>query len=590
MTPPLAQSIMTHPQNPWSADSSSACMIYPEQDRRPGRITSPLGDLRYINVRGSFPAMAGTLGESMSEAMRRGALEKIAAGLHTTIATSSFSGLNTLLSATSERLITRRLERHLPPQVMRALTQLADASSVPLRTVLDAHLMPETLLWLKQTLAQPPLNRTLPELIESSSLIIPHPTHPRLGLNFHYLGANTWERYTTLTSYHSPRAHSFVAVTTAGLIGAGHCAMNSAGLVLTIHPLHIHGLNLQGAPLGMCTDAIMRQASSIEQALDIIAASTFMTPLGLTLMEGDTGRVVVVERSPQTTHTHWFEPDHAPLSYNHEPLTHTLRLHAIDPAPCTRHAMKQRLARQRTLRAAMSSQPGIEDLFSYLSDMHSEASTQLPGMTAAQIAHPGVLASVVFDPASRQVWVAAGKSPTSRGWFVPFTLQPGRLMPCTTHTPHCVDPSWVQSPHGQALESYRQACYRIHEGESPKKLLLLLEHALALWPHDPGLHVACGLLAMRAKSLNRAIGSFERALELEQDATRRAEINLYMAMAIDLGPHTRGQAKTLYRKIETLAAAPSRVATFARKKRRRRLKHDEMLKLPLDLVSAGLHL
>lgn len=534
--------------------------------------------------------MAAQLGDTMSEGIRRGALKKIAAGLETTLSTSSFSGLSTLLSVTSERLVTRRLERMLPPQVMRALTQLADASSVPLRTILDAHLMPETLLWLTQMLAQPPLNRTLPSIIESSALISPHPTHPMLGLNFHYLGANTWERYTTLTSYHSPRAHSFVAVTTAGLIGAGHCAMNSAGLVVTIHPLHIHGLNRQGAPLGLCTDAIMRQASSIEQALDIIRTSSFMTPIGITLMEGDTGRTLVVERSPQQEHLHWIAPDHKPISYNQEPLTHTLRLRPIEQAASSRFATMRRHARQRTLREAMPQQPKPLDVMHYLSDMHSDATSRLPGMSATQIAHPGVLASVVFEPSTRRVWVAAGKSPTSRGWFIPFSLQPGRLRPGLDQDPLCVDEAWPLSPHGMALENYRQACYRIHEGDAPKKLVLLLEHALALWPHDPDLHVACGLLAMRAKSLNRAIGSLEHALELEQDSARRTEINLYMAMAIDLSPHTRGQAKTIYRNIETHPAAPSRIAQFARKKRRRRLKHDEFMKLPLDLVSAGLHL
>lgn len=582
----------------WPPHSHAPCMHYPEQPLMPGRVTSPAGDLLYTNAHGNLPAMAEALGEKLSESMRQGTLGHLSTGLDTLLQTTAFAPLAQLLSETSQRLITQRLRSKLPPAVMRAITLLADSSGVPLGTVLRAHLMPETILWFRQTLAQPPIHRTLSSPISASSILSTSTRRPLLGVNFHHLVAHSWPEHTTLAAYHSPRAHSYVAATTAGLIAAGHCAMNSAGLVLVLHPLSIHGISLQGAPVGLCTDAIMRKASSLEQALEIIRGASLMTPFGFLLLEGDTGRALVVERSPTKEALHWFKPDSRVMAYRDLPLSHTFRRDRIETSPSETVATATRQARQHDMlhQFADRGTPDMKMFADYLSDMNlpnQDASAHEEGpraMSAACTAHPGVLASVIFEPAERRIWIAAGKSPTSRGYFLPFELRPGQCKPLLEQTPHCVDPSWTQSLHGQALELYRQACSRIQEDEPPKKLLLLLEHAIALWPHEANLHVACGLLALKANALNRARGAFERALELEHNQARRAEISLYLAMSIDLGSHTRGQAKHLYRQIASEGVAPSRVALFARKKRRRRLRHDEVLKLPLDLLNAGLHL
>ncbi len=562
-------------------------MHYSESPLQPGRITSPAGDLHYVNLHGSLPAMAEELGEKLSNKMRQNNLKHLANGLETLLQTSHLAPLSFLLSEASQRLATHRLRSKLPPSVMRSLTLLADSSSVPLGTLLRAHLMPETLLWFRQTLAQTPINKSLASPISTSSICVTNPDRPLLGSNFHYMAANGWERHLTLTSYHSPRSHSYAAITTAGLLGAGHCAMNSAGITLTLHPLAIHGVNPQGAPVGLCTDAIMRSASSLEQAIDISRQCNFMTPFGLMLLEGDTGRGLIIERSPDKEHIQWLEPSHNFTTYHETPKSHALGRELIHASPSAAFAARRQHWRQQTLVEELSQHTNtvVQDIAKYLSDMSDDASE----MGATQIANPGVVSSVVFEPGQRKIWVAATSScPASRGFYLPFSLQPGSCTPDLASTPFSCNPSWTESAHGQAFEFYNQACHRLHESEPPKKLLLLLEHALAFWPHDPNLHVACGLVALKAESLNRAQGAFERALEMEKDPTRRAEISLYLAMTADLGPRTRGQAKYMYKQLAKQGATPQRVALFARKKARRRLQHDELLKIPLDLLTAGL--
>ena len=571
-----------NPSEPWSLLPVS-CDLTPEGAARAGQVSLITGSLHYLNLNGSLGEMAARLGALAPQRSPALALSDV-------VRSSTLAPLASLLTASSDRLFAQRLRRHLPTSVLNAMTELADASGVPRGEVFNAHLMPEITLWLAQQTARSPLaHSSIEPLVHHHALLVPSASRPMLAANHRALDSPR-RRAVTLVGYHPAERHSFVSVTYSGLIGAGHSAMNSAGLALTLHPLYVQGADRKGQPASMLTDAIMRRASSLEQAVALAERAELTSPFGLMLLEGDSGRALILEKQPGgATYLHPISPSSPPLAYTHEPLTHALRAAPSPLGPARIAALKRRAERQRELLEELATGELLPaDAITYLADM---GAGEDQGLSAAQIAHPGISSSVVFDPSQRRLWVAAADSgPASRGWFIPFELHPGRLRPCEALSPCCVEPGWPATPHGEASSILAEALRRERDGEPPKKLALRLEHALALWPSDPDLHVACGLLSLRAEIFTRARGALERALAMEQRPTRRTEIALYLAMSIDLSPHTRGQAKSLYRALERDGAASPRVAARARRWRRRRLRHEELLAIPLDLLSAGLHL
>ncbi len=187
------------------------------------------------------------------------------------------------------------------------------------------------------------------------------------------------------------------------------------------------------------------------------------------------------------------------------------------------------------------------------------------------------------------MWVGSGGSPTARNWFIPFSLSAKDSHtggPDLSQTPFVPDRGWHQSAHGQAFELYRKACHRYWAGETDSRLLILIEHALALFPQEPNLHVLAGLLALRIGRAKRAEGAFRRALEQVANSARRAEIGLFLAWALDL-QEQRGAAKYLYKRILKDDACDGPTRKRARLGRWKRFTKSQAENLPLDFVYAG---
>jgi hypothetical protein len=205
------------------------------------------------------------------------------------------------------------------------------------------------------------------------------------------------------------------------------------------------------------------------------------------------------------------------------------------------------------------------------------------------IANVNTVASVVFEPENRRVWVAAGGSPTSQNWYIPFSLTAGGSHtggPDRDRCPFLPEQRWHHSAHGQAFELYRKACHRYWAGETDSRLLILIEHALALYPQEPNLHVLAGLIALRIGRAKRAEGAFRRALEQITNPARRAEVGLFLGWALDLQSQ-RGAAKYLYKRILRDDACDGATRTRAKRGRWRKFTQSQAEGLPLDFVYAG---
>ncbi|MEC9442042.1 MAG: C45 family autoproteolytic acyltransferase/hydrolase [Myxococcota bacterium] len=486
--------------------------IFPEASAQPGRIATAAGDLRYINLRGDLEACARQLGQRTAEASRRGALPFYSQFVSAALAKTPARFLRQTLSRTTRQLVTRRMARRLPTTYRRALAELARELGMEERELLDAHLLPETLasveLAWSRARAKYPLRAAIGPTQCAQIVRLDQDGAILHGRNLDFAGGNLWERYTTAAIYHPDDGLSYVAITSAGFLGAGALAMNAAGLTIAAKPLGGTALDLDGIPFGVATEAVMRGATDIDAAIAILRDHPPVGGWRYTMTEGDTGRAMRFEISP----------------HHQQRQLLALEKHA----PCSREQVATWLANGDKQR-------------------ETTRQTALLDPTAAGVTTIG---AVIFEPAARRVWIAAGATPTPRGWFVPITLTDRNDGgPDLDVSPFCIDPEWPSSARGKAFELYRQACWRHLEGESAEHTLIKIEHALAHMPEDADLQILTGLLALKSNREERAHGALRRAMELRMDdGGRRAEVALYLAWALDL----KGQrlaAKSLYKQL-----------------------------------------
>ena len=538
---------------PTATEASLVAGIFPESSSRPGRITTAAGDLRFINLRGDLESCGRQLGQRMGEASRRGALPYYARFASAALAKTPAKFLRQTLSGATRQLVTRRMSRKLPAKHHRALAELAREIGMDEREILDAHLLPETLASVEiawaRTRAKHPLRTAIGPTPCSQIIRRDHDGGILHGRNLDFAGGNLWERYTTAAIYHPDDGLSYIAMTSAGFLGAGATAMNAAGLTLTARALGGTSLDLDGVPFGVASDAVMRGAPDIEAAIAILRDHPPVGGWRYTLTEGDTGKAVRFEISPHHQQRQTLSPDKQ------------------TPSSLTE----------------VASWLAVGDLQS--DDGHSATPRTTLDRAAAGVTTIG---AVIFEPAARRAWIAAGSTPTPRGWFVPITLDGRRDGgPDLDVAPFCIDPEWPTSSEGKAFELYRQACFRHLDGERAEHTLIKIEHALAHKPEDPDLQILTGLLAIKSGREERAHGALRRAMELRLgDASRRSEVALYLAWALDLKNQRLG-AKSLYKQLLSDQNTSRAIKNLARASRWRAFTAKDADAIEIDFYRAS---
>lgn len=585
----------------WESDTTGAIPIvtYPESATNPGRVITPHGEVRFLNVRGSVEAMAYQLGQRTLRDVHAGGVPFFANYVENVLKNSPIHKAAGVLQWATHRWVTKRLRQNVPAEYKKAIAAFAEGSQIPLDTLYDAFLMPETFLWLVGTyhkrlgtmrahgLGAPPTFGC------TSAIIRPPATQSLLhGRNFDYFGINYWDQYATVVFYHPDDGIDYVSVSTAGFIGGGITSMNAAGLTFAVHQHVVDHFNLAGVPVGIAGDEVMRRAHTIEEAVSILRDYPPVAGWTYVMSEGDTGRAAIYEVAPGRENLYFLPEGQKSLGYANIYWGSDFKTTEVDYYPEFRRANYARQQRAHDMLDELSSQNTQAqpiDIARILGDC-TDPETNQTRLFGPTIAAAHTVASVVFEPENRRVWIGTGRSPTSRRWFVPFTLgtnhDTDNGAPDPSALPFTPFPNWEDGLHGRAFDLYRHASHLFWEGESDERLLIMIEYALALYPQEPNLQILAGLLALRIKRGTRAEGAFRRALDIATEPSRRAEIQIFLAWALDLQGQ-RSAARHIYQKVSKDPAAEQMTAFRAKQGRWIKFSAAQAEKLPLDFLYAS---
>jgi hypothetical protein len=581
----------------WEADAPErpSIELHRETETAAGRIVTPDGGLNFINLQGTLPEMAGQMGRRMRPQIQRGPLAFYATYLHKVLRDSPVAKAADAIRWATHRWATSRLAEGFDGEFRQAIDAMAEATGRASESLLKAYTLPETFLWLvgkihgmagtgrAPGLGQPPFGGC------TSAVLRPPAASTTLhARNFDYFGVGFWEETATLQFFHPDEGLDYVAASTAGMIGGGITAMNAAGLTLAAHQHVIDDVDLDGVPVGVAGTRVMRRARNIREAVEILRDHPPVAGWSYVLTEGDTGQTAIFEVAPGREFLYRLPDDEPRLGYTNVYWGPQLEEAEVDFFPEYRRNTLARQTRALELTGELAEADGVDPaaMAELLADFHdpTEERRRLCGRT---IAAPHTISSVVFEPEARRIWVGSGDSPAARSWFVPFRLglpgQSGRGGPDPTVEPFHPSAGWDRTAHGQAFARYREACYLQTQDEPDKRLLILIEHALALYPDDPSLHVLAGLLALRSGRPRRAEGALRSALERLNDLPRRTEVTLYLAWALDV-QEQRSSSRQLYREIRRSTAADPAVTRHARIGRWLAFNEKKAAKIAIDFV------
>jgi hypothetical protein len=582
----------------WNPDdlTNPPCTVTPEAPERAGMVATPYGDLRFLNVSGTLEEMAVQLGTRTRDEAHLGPVPFFANHLERVFRDSPVKRVARILDDATYQTIGRKLRNNIPEDVRRSIQAYARVTELDLQMVWRAYLMPEIFLWVLGTYHRmlgtkraSGLGRA-PMFGCTSAITVPPRSGTTLhGRNFDYFGADYWDRFATVVFYHPDDGLDYVATSSAGMVGGGITAMNSAGLTFAVHQHFPDRFDLSGVPVGIAGDRVMRQARTIEDAVAVLRDHPPVSGWTYVMTEGDTGRAAVYEVAPGKEHLHFADPDDGALGYANVYWGRDLRDVEIDYYPEYRRCNYARQERVRQCLVGTGDEADPRDIARILGDFE-DPRTGRQRLLGPTITSVHTVASVVFEPERRRVWVGAGRSPACRGWFIPFGLEsagPRRGGPDFDVRPFIPYPGWHENPAGKSFEFYRQACVLSQEEEpSDDRLLVLVEHALALKPDEPYLRVLAGLVALRLGRGRRAEGAFRRALEEIERPDRRAEVGLFLAWSLDLQKQ-RGAAKHLYKTVLNDTDADDVVRSRARYGRWFRFDRKQARRLNIDFTYGG---
>ncbi len=564
----------------------SPCAVYGDGPGAMGRVTTPLGDLGFTNLVGGGVPMLRQLGQRSAPHLRDGALDVVQQFTGDVVESLVPGPLVRAGRWAMNNWMGRRFRTAISDDYLRMLQAFGEGCGRDVDEIVDAQMAWDVWALLARSSVEriqraSSRARKHSPLLGSFSMVLP--TESVGPLHFRWLdnaAVDRWDRRGSAVFFHPDQGMSYVLVSSSGFVTGLPCGMNSAGLTVSVEPSASDDVHRRGEPVGRAVHEILSQAHVIEEAATILREYRPMTPWRYVVCEGETGRAVVIEAGSSVSISSDFdEPPFALGTFDGK-----------KPVGDVERIERWHKARRRCIEDLIDGWSGrgddvVYDVLEKIAGPAGESMTA-PGDCLGGLSNVG---AVVFEPANRRFWIAVGRTPVSRRWFVPMTLRPGdgprsggldgRVRP--------VKPAgdWENETSGRAIEHLRQARQLALAGEDPERILIILEHAVALQPESSAFHTLTGLVALRAGRARRAEGAMRRAADLIDDAARRAEVRLYLGWSLD-AQQRRKEARGLYGDVVKDPATDRDVRRWARAGRRRRFDFDDFDDVDIDFFLA----
>ncbi len=482
-----------------------------------------------------------------------------------------------------------KLARSAPKNVLEEIHGLSDGAGVPMERLLRGYCMCDTLLYIigrvfttRRRLAPALMSACYPLASACTSVAawgsVTADGRMLHGRNLEFMGSGIWDRHPTVIRFEPTDGMRYVSVTTAGVGTGGVTCANEAGLTLALHINTTRDVSLDGMPMIWLVDQIVRNATSLDEAVRIAARhpaacgfTIIMTDAKnrragalefsagrQTLREGEAGRLV------QTNH--YLDPGQqdAELEVNTSIRAQTLG----------------RFNRAQELVDAGSGTMDVRQMIDLLSD-HHDPYLMRDRFLGNTISQPHNISSVVFEPEASRVWVAVGPAPTCHGKYYCVSYAPDHAW---DNWLHYYNGNGMTDPvHAKAFQCYMAAYRKATLGAAPSAICADLEEACRLDSREPAYPYACGVYHLKLKRFLPAIERFEQAKAFANLPHKHMALRFWKGVAL-LGLGRPGDAQVEFAAVKASAGAGQEMKAMAEKGATGQLDLENLPFLEFDFV------
>lgn len=343
--------------------------------------------------------------------------------------------------------------------------------------------------------------------------------HVIIGRNFDFEGPEPFDRDKAVLFYKPQGKLPFASVAWAGMTGVV-TGINAERIYVSINAARTDDKGGDGIPVELLTRELLERARSVDEAVAVIRSHPVMVSDLFLVVDGKTGELAVVERTPTRTEV------------RRERDTILVTNHALTP-PLSKDVENDRLrryltsgARLRRLGELVNLQRGVIDprrALEILRDKKGVGGEPLGlgnrnALDALIATH-----SVVVDASTMTLWVSQG--PHCLGRYVGYDLRRELLGEERPHPPDLPeDPAAASEEVRAARQAHAELKYAfalLARGEEDRALEATLR-ALALEEKLAEAHKLLGDL-LREQDRDRARHAYQRFLELQPPYLRDVE-------------------------------------------------------------------
>jgi hypothetical protein len=396
--------------------------------------------------------------------------------------------------------------------------------------------------------------------------------------NFDFWGAGYWDANPAVVFHHPDRGKAFCSIATAGLPTGGITSINEDGLAVAVHQHGSRDATTSGTPIMDIAHAIVRNAGTVEEAVDIASRSRSTGGWTIVIAGCSPTAAAAIEMSSASQKVRYLR-DHLLVATNNF-VDEELASREIQANASATISDRARFRRATELaassRVSESRMAGIlGDHYDVLAERERSA-----GFSVSRITN---LSSVLFSLPDKHFWVSESGAPTSKGGFVGFDLEAelggkrssiGRLegaRPPRARTTSAQD---------RYLYAYKEYIY---SGDLNRVHTILGECA-SIDPSESTFHLMEGIVRAMLGNFRGALSSVERSLEVEPVEQKRPVELLWKARILDLLDR-REESVPLYADLAEADSSPGMVAKAAARGKRKAFKEKGLGGLLLDFTN-----
>ncbi|MFK7988495.1 MAG: C45 family autoproteolytic acyltransferase/hydrolase [Sandaracinaceae bacterium] len=498
-----------------------------------------VGDVSVLKVAGSDYEMGRQHGALLSAEVADGPVPYFRTVVEKLVGPGALGPAGRLTWPLLQQTVGRRVAKQIPEHVRATVEGIADGAGLDRQSMLDGCTMPDSLMWVAARMMKlrghgPAVAHRLALGLEmgcTSAIAWGDATTDGAMLharNFDYHGVGCWAGNKALIFHEPDDGQRYVSMAAAGIGLGGVTAMNAAGLTLTVHQhMFTDRTRLGGLPIGIAGDLVMRHATNLDEAQEILEAHRPIGCWTYVMTDGKRRETLLFEENPERRVAHRTRQQSGTLGYANIYLDRELGETEIN---LYGSYWRHNEGRHRRTEALLEENAGSLDPLGMANILGDVGSTDC--RVRDSIAMVMTVGSVVFRPEDGMVWVGTGEAPTSHGVFEPFSLVTEDHAPEYGALPVGGPES---APDRRAFEHFRTAYISYTDEHAINDARSAMGAACELAPTQTLYWFLAGLLALNGGDAGGAEAHFDQSIALgHPDAERVAAFHLWRGRARDV--------------------------------------------------------